>query len=479
MRMTSGFRVTMIMLFAAIGAGAAMRAPEPDAASQARAQKLINEVFKDDSSRHPPADREALATKMFQQAGRSSDVVERFVLLLNARDLAAEAGSAALANKAIDEIVKSYSVDPLAMRETALTTATRAAKTPRAAKEAADAWLLLAQQALAGGDVRAASRAITQAKGLASASHDPAATAAARALEKALRDAKASEAEYDAAIKKLQEHPDDPEANLVAGRILCFDRNDLKAGLALLAKCADPAIRGTVAGELGALPPAHPDAAGMVAMADGWWSAAAGQHEAAKTAFQSRAAYWYWRAIPQLTGLRQAQAAKRLVEIDAALPGETAGWEVLKAPAVFKDNVWVFPDGGGRIFCTTPAADRIGVRRTSLTAGFDFYPDSDWGGCRLNFGADTAAMPASFVSFWSSHPLSIHHSEDGPAIAESGANVPAPGKWHSALIHIEAGVITVVLDGDFFFSTADETLTPRGFLSMQGNRGKVRGLHWR
>src|SRR5438876_10969457 len=65
----------------------------PDEPSQARAERMVREVFAKDYAGHTPAQRVALAQKMLQQAGDTTDdPAARFVLLREARDLAASAG---------------------------------------------------------------------------------------------------------------------------------------------------------------------------------------------------------------------------------------------------------------------------------------------------------------------------------------------------------------------------------------------------
>src|SRR5947208_2899208 len=74
----------------------------PDEPSQARAERMVREVFATDYASHAPAARVALAHRMIQQANDTADdPAARFVLLREARDLASSAGDPGTAQRAI------------------------------------------------------------------------------------------------------------------------------------------------------------------------------------------------------------------------------------------------------------------------------------------------------------------------------------------------------------------------------------------
>src|SRR5207248_225012 len=109
-------------------AGGAGKAPVPDQASQAKALKLVLEVFQDDiKAATEPAARVKLAAELLQQ-GRDTkdDLALRFVLFEQARDLAAKGGDAALAFTAVDEMGKTFAVDVLTHKAAALAVASNA-----------------------------------------------------------------------------------------------------------------------------------------------------------------------------------------------------------------------------------------------------------------------------------------------------------------------------------------------------------------
>jgi len=99
-------------LWAGAGDSAAATGPilqhVPDEPSQARAQRLVREVYAKELASKDVGERRALAQKMIAAAMESGDdSAARFVLLKEARDVAAGAGDAFGARKAILMIGKS------------------------------------------------------------------------------------------------------------------------------------------------------------------------------------------------------------------------------------------------------------------------------------------------------------------------------------------------------------------------------------
>ncbi len=87
------------------------RLPVPMGPDVAKAEAQIKELFKADLLKTKPADRLALAVKLQQLSQESAnDPAARFVLLREARDLAAKSGGAELAFKAADELKTAFAV---------------------------------------------------------------------------------------------------------------------------------------------------------------------------------------------------------------------------------------------------------------------------------------------------------------------------------------------------------------------------------
>lgn len=298
----------------------------------ARAESGVRAVFKDDYARKQPADKKALAQKLLTLArGTADEPANRYVMLRDAQALAVEAGDPVLAAQAIDALAKWYDTDPtaakLAALEKVLAAATSTA-TLRTVHELAGATADAAADADDyAGAVRLAQTAVTAArKGNLGA-------AAAEDGEFRLAHLKKTREAFDAArpaLERLRTDPDDPDANLAAGKFRCFTQGRWADGVKLLAKGASPELR--LAGELElAAGPAD------VKAGDAWWDAAQLLADAERRAAEARARHWYVRAVGGLTGLPRARAESRLGFTHNAVeyrPGLLATFETKPAAAL-------------------------------------------------------------------------------------------------------------------------------------------------
>ncbi|MGD0094825.1 MAG: formylglycine-generating enzyme family protein [Planctomycetota bacterium] len=237
------------------------RQPVPDAAKQKEAEKLIKEVFKAEYAQTKPGDKAVLARKLSQQGDETKDdPAARYVAWKEASTLAVQGGDMDTALAVLDKIAAAFAVDVAPMKRTALTT-------------------------------------------LASSTRDP-------ELSRTI-----------GGLRTLLDAPDDPAANLLAGKYLCFTKNDWEKGLPLLVKGADAGLKVLAWKEL-----AQPDeGAAQMALADSWWDMA--EKESAKpqkAAMRDRAKSWYEKALPSLTGLTKIKAERRISVADAGSGSGTA-----------------------------------------------------------------------------------------------------------------------------------------------------------
>jgi hypothetical protein len=293
------------------------RPPEPDARAKTTAEVLIRDIYKVDYARRSPADQQALAAKLIQQAAETKDdPAAQFVLLREARDLAAQAGDPATALDAVDKLAAGFAVDALAMKSAALAAASRAPRAPAAL--IAKSYLNLIDEAVDADQYDAAIDLATKAETAARLAKDAPLAGEAQSRRK---DIESMRKEYQAvkdAWKTLKEKSDDPAANLNAGRFLCLVKGDWEKGLRLLARGSDPALQALAVKELAE--PAKADE--RVALGDGWWDAAADKHGTAKSRLQARALHWYEKALPDTTGLVKAKLNQRIELLYRSMSGE-------------------------------------------------------------------------------------------------------------------------------------------------------------
>jgi hypothetical protein len=297
----------------------AKRLPVPDLAAQREAEKLVHTAFGQEYAKKTADDRVALADKLRRQAGEpGNDGASRFVLLRDSRDLAAEGGDYQAAVDVIDDLAKVFAIDPLDMKLTVLTSAA-GRPYPMGAKELARALLTLSAEAEVAENSEAADKAARAAVSIARKTGDAGLVSHVNEVAAAAEKGKKLHAAADAAVQRLKALPNDPQANLVLGRYLCFNRNRWVDGLPYLAKVSDPILRELAQMELAAAN----DAAVMMKLADGWWEFPDDKDEIVQTEAQGRAAYWYKRALPNLSGLKKVAAVKRIA---AAKPTSSDGY---------------------------------------------------------------------------------------------------------------------------------------------------------
>jgi hypothetical protein len=289
------------------------RRPIPDKEAQVKVLKVIKDLYKADYAKRKPEDLLELAAKLLQEAADTKgDPTVRFVLLREARDVAAQAGNTAMCLEAVSLIAKEYDIDALGMKVDALAAASAAAARA-ASPSVAEACLALLDEALAGDDYETALRLVSVAADAARKARSVPLAGKAEARRKEVQTLQKEFLGVKEARAKLRKMPDDPDASLAVGKYLCLIKGDWKEGLALLAQAGDRAFK-AVAEQERAKPTEAED---QVRVGDAWWDLAAKATGRAKTQMQARALYWYEQAVPQLKGLAQARLEKRIQEAAA------------------------------------------------------------------------------------------------------------------------------------------------------------------
>jgi len=91
----------------------------------------------------------------------------------------------------------------------------------------------------------------------------------------------------------------------------------------MLALGSDPALKELAAKDVQGTDSAEE----QVKLGDGWWELAGKEEGRAKKSMGVRAAFWYKRALPQLSGLTKGKVEKRLEELASATAGLAPGDE--------------------------------------------------------------------------------------------------------------------------------------------------------
>ena len=259
---------TAALLLAAPLLRADDRKPPPDADAQAKSEALIKDLFKEDFAKRKPADLQALAAKLVQQAADTkNDAAGQFVLLRLAAEVAAKAGDAPDALQAIDAQAKDFAVNAAVLKAKALEAILKPIAGAQVDYQAVlDAALPAADEVQTANDFDSEAKLLHAAQVAATKlDKKPAATVASERGKMV----EAMQKEYDNIkpdLATLKDKPDDPDASLHVGRFLCFFKGDWDGGLPLLAVGTDAKLRDLAKKDING--PAG--AADQAALADAW-----------------------------------------------------------------------------------------------------------------------------------------------------------------------------------------------------------------
>lgn len=220
---------------------AAGKAAVPTAAAQADARKELKEKFKTEYAQaRKPDGKEVLARTLIAHAAEPDvGAAQRYVALLDALDTAAEGGSLASAEEALDALVTHFSVSPLALKQRIVSAAAATVKTRDDALPLLVQYLDIAREAAVGDDY---TTCLTTMQAAVSALKKPAFKDLQDFAKVELKRYTGYRDAFDVAKlarDKLEKDSADEKASLTWGRYLCFYKEDWEHGLPLLVQSGD------------------------------------------------------------------------------------------------------------------------------------------------------------------------------------------------------------------------------------------------
>ena len=438
------------------------RTPVPDAAAQQKALAQLKDVLKEEYAHAHGADAQiALANHLGQLAEQDIDKnpVMGYVEASQALELAVRHCDTTLASRLVGGFSIHFEVDTWELKATTLNQLAHTAKSNEVRAGLAKATLDLVDKAIDDDRYDVAVELAATGTYLAAQLKEIALRDVAKAAtERAKRVLKGSQ-EAKAAADLLVAQPNDPNANLALGKFKCLLKEDWKAGLPMLLKGNDDALKTLAQQEL--TNPAQ--AADQVKLADAWWDLAdkkaADKSDPGKkdewmvAPLRVRAVYWYKLAVPGLSGLGLAKAQKRIEE------GEPASSDGIALETTFLDDL---PDqavsvGNGRLGKHGETGyfnpDKVKVRGTAPKHALSMHPPAN-GAATASYNLDgkyhsfsgiAAIMddskelqsPATFKLFgdgkllWTSRPCAAPASFRNAASASSACR-PSSSTWSAA-----------------------------------------------
>lgn len=293
------------------------RLPVPTAEQRRESAAKVREIFDRDAARATnPVAKAKLAAELLAQATDSSAPSDRYVLLDAALQLATEAGDPETALQAVESLERAYDVDATAMRAGVLDKL--AAKAPPSSLEPViDALLATANDALSADDIEQAEDLAQKAVAGARRSKDRGMQKKAADQLAAVRERKKSLSLQKPFLDRLANDPNDREAALELGMIRCFQQDEWRSGLPLLARGSDAALARLARFDL-------EQAANQercLELGDAWWDYAETQKAPLKGPAMGRAITHYSAALAELKGLDRTRVEKRIAAAVAQTPG--------------------------------------------------------------------------------------------------------------------------------------------------------------
>src|SRR5262249_34930191 len=125
-------------------------------------------------------------------------------------------------------------------------------------------------------------------------------------------DAKKAFESSKVAKETLKSDPDDPDANLIVGKYLCFFRNDWGNGLPRINRSKEKVLKALADNEAAKSMTVKEQAA----LGDGWYDFSMTEAGIAKANILRRALYWYQKAAPGLSGFSKTKVTGRTEAIE-------------------------------------------------------------------------------------------------------------------------------------------------------------------
>lgn len=303
-----------------------VRRPVPPKQALDHSRDLLKEAFAKQLADRAPAARQRLAKLLLAEAAKAAEnPSDQFALYGGALNAAKESASLRLVIAVADEMSRQYAVDAPRVKASAALNMPLKADSPTNTVENVLAGLELVDALVAGDDVPNAARLCGQLRAAAATAGDAALTAVLQRRQQEIDQLHLARDRVAAQVEKVKSSPDDPAANAAVGGYQCFYAGNWPVGLPMLAKGADADLKKLAATDLAE--PADADA--LLALADGWWAAAAKQPPAAQTRIHQHAAALYARytsaAGAGASPLQRMKIDKRTAEAAGTAGSAAAG----------------------------------------------------------------------------------------------------------------------------------------------------------
>lgn len=286
----------------------------PSPTDRAHSRATLEPIFADKLQGRSPEARKELATALLEQVGSAAgNRADQYVLITAAIEAAEQGQSLELAFRAIDRLESLFDIDGLATKAEAVESVMGASDGNAEAESDTPIAQDVAQQLIQENDFADARRVLAAISRHAARTDDSAGAAHCQSMMKALESVELSWQKLQPSIARLRAAPLDPEANFAVGAYCCSVQGQWEQGLPYLMRSSNAAVKDAAAAQQGLEGDTDPTM--LAEIADKWWDVAPALPPAYRSSILQHASFLYERAEPNLTGLEQEAAKKRMESI--------------------------------------------------------------------------------------------------------------------------------------------------------------------
>lgn len=279
------------------------------------ARTAVRELYKVEFGRRSVGARLALSGRLLKEGSKTGDLATEYVMYEQAHELALTAGDFPKAVLALKSLEKRFVIDPQILHDMSVQTMLFTAgkvRHPADVLAVIDVGVVLIEKSLENRHFNDAWDMARILRSVHPTITNPGYRGYASGKLERYRNLELAFRRCRPALHKLEQDPQDPLANRLAGRFYCLELGQWERGLPMLACSDDVLLKAVAIREME--PPTG--AEGRAALGDAWFELAGQSSRRNEPKLLDRATYWYRLAEPQLKGVRKLEVAGHLEDLE-------------------------------------------------------------------------------------------------------------------------------------------------------------------